>query len=81
MKSESHKVALNYFYSAEFLNTVQVIGVTSTPYIVLISKTGFNLESVLTLLFAGLIGGMAKAKKDLEIGGSDMRFRSLSPYG
>jgi hypothetical protein len=67
MKSESHKVALNYFYSAEFLNTVQVIGVTSTPYIVLISKTGFNLESVLTLLFAGLIGGMAKAKKDLEI--------------
>ena len=67
MKSESHKVALNYFYSAEFLNTVQVIGVTSIPYIVLISKTGFNLESVLTLLFAGLIGGMAKAKKDLEI--------------
>jgi hypothetical protein len=67
MKSESHKVALNYFYSAEFLNTVQVIGVTSIPYIVLISKTGFNLESVLTLLFAGLIGGAAKARKDLEI--------------
>ena len=67
MKSESHKVALNYFYSAKFLNTVQVIGVTSIPYIVLISKTGFNLESVLTLLFAGLIGGAAKARKDLEI--------------
>lgn len=67
MKAESHKVALNYFYSAEFLNTVQVIGITSIPYIVLISKTGFNLESVLTLLFAGVIGGAAKAKKDLEI--------------
>lgn len=61
------KIALNYFYSSEFLNTVQVIGITSIPYIVLISKTGFNLESVLTLLFAGVIGGAAKARKDLEL--------------
>lgn len=61
------KVALNYFQSSEFLNTVQVIGITSIPYIVLISKTGFTLESVLTLLFAGVIGGAAKARKDLEL--------------
>jgi len=66
MKSESHKVALNYFYSAEFLNTVQVVGVTSIPYIVLIAKTGFSVEAVLTLVFAGLFGGAAKARKDLE---------------
>jgi len=61
------KVALNYFYSSEFLNTVQVIGITSIPYLMLIQKTGFTLEAVLTLVFAGVIGGAAKAKKDLEI--------------
>lgn len=60
------KVALNYFYSSEFLNTVQVIGLTSIPYLVIIGKTGFSFESVLTLLFAGIIGGAAKARKDLE---------------
>jgi hypothetical protein len=61
-----HKVALNYFYSSEFLNTVKVIGITSIPYLVLISKTGFTVEGVLTLIFAGVIGGAAKAQKDLE---------------
>lgn len=60
------KVALNYFYSSEFLNTVQVVGLTSIPYLVIISKTGFTLESVLTLVFAGVIGGAAKARKDLD---------------
>tara|TARA_R110000868_G_C10800053_1_gene756994 strand:- start:570 stop:1001 length:432 start_codon:yes stop_codon:yes gene_type:complete len=64
---QSQKVAVNYFQSTEFLNTVQVVGTTSIPYIVLISKTGFSLEAVLTLVFAGLVGGVVKAKKDLEL--------------
>jgi hypothetical protein len=67
MQADSHKVALNYFQSSEFLNTVQVVGITSIPYVVLLSKTGFNLETALTLLFSGIIGGIAKARKDLEI--------------
>ncbi len=61
------KVALNYFYSSEFLNTLQIVGITSTPYIALIAKTGFSLDGILMLLFAGIVGGIAKARKDLEI--------------
>jgi len=67
MQVQSHKVAVNYFRSAEFYNTVQVIGSMSIPYVVLISKVGFTLETALTLLFSGIVGGMAKAKKDLEL--------------
>lgn len=67
MQVDSHKVALNYFQSSEFWNTLQVIGSMSIPYIVLISKAGFNLETILTLLFSGIIGGIAKVRKDLEI--------------
>jgi len=67
MLPESPKVPVNYFYSSEFLNTLQVIGITSIPYLVLMQKTGFSLEGILTLVFAGVIGGAAKAKKDLEI--------------
>jgi hypothetical protein len=63
----SQKVAVNYFRSTEFLNTVQVVGTTSIPYIVLIAKAGFSVEAVLTLIFAGLVGGVVKAKKDLEL--------------
>jgi hypothetical protein len=67
IKNMQRKVALNYFYSSEFLNTIQVVGITSTPYIALIAKTGFSLDGILMLLFAGIIGGIAKARKDLEI--------------
>jgi predicted nucleotidyltransferase len=67
MQVEAPKVALNYFRSAEFFNTVQVIGSMSIPYVVLISKVGFTWETSLTLLFSGIIGGMAKARKDLEL--------------
>lgn len=63
----SQKVAVNYFQSTEFLNTVQIVGTTSIPYIVLIAKTGFSVEAVLTFVFAGLVGGVVKAKKDLEL--------------
>jgi hypothetical protein len=66
IKNMQRKVALNYFYSSEFLNTLQVVGITSTPYIALIAKTGFSLDGILMLLFAGIIGGIAKARKDLE---------------
>ena len=59
-------VALNYFWSSEFLNTLQIVGSTSIPYIVLMSKTGVSLEGVLTFVFMGVIGGIVKAKKDLQ---------------
>lgn len=66
MKTGSPKVALNYFYSAEFLNTLEVIGTMSIPYIAVISKIGFTWETTLAWVFGGIIGGLAKARKDLE---------------
>ena len=57
----SQKVAVNYFQS------MQIVSTTSIPYIVLIAKTGFSVEAVLTFVFAGLVGGVVKAKKDLEL--------------
>ena len=67
MPPEAPKVPVNYFISSEFLNTLSVVGITSIPYLILMQKTGFTLEGILTLIFAGVIGGAAKAKKDLEI--------------
>ena len=67
MPPEAPKVAVNYFYSYEFLSTLKAIGITSIPYLILLQKTGFTLEGVLTLIFAGVIGGAAIAKKDLEV--------------
>ena len=66
MPAQPSKIALNYFYSDEFINSIQVIGTMSLPYIVIISKTGFTWENMLTLLFSGIVGGIAKARKDLK---------------
>ncbi len=60
------KVALNYFKSSEFLNTVQLLGVMSIPYILDLSQRGFKLETMLNWFFVGFLGVLVKGRKDLQ---------------
>ena len=62
----SPKVALNYFQSSEFWNTVQLLGVMSIPYVLEVSEKGLQLETGLKWLFVGVLGVVVKGRKDLE---------------
>jgi len=62
---KNDQVPVNYFNSAEFYDTVQIVGIVATPNILSILNSGFTKENVLSLMFA-VFGGMAKARRDLD---------------